>query len=119
MYLAGTKSVGSMSKSQFNVIKILATKEAWKYIGMMSDKNKILSDIAIKKIDNMSDIEVYNEVKDSNNFGKIYELLGIKSINKPLEWPDKFIKRIVTNHVSKLAEEYCVPMPELRVRSVK
>jgi len=119
MYLAGTESVSAMSKKQFNAIKILATRAAWAYVGRMSNANQILSEIAIRKIDNMTDQQIYDDVKDFNNFLRIYELLGIKSSNKPLQKQDKFIKRIINNYVSKLAEEHRIPMPKLRERSVK
>jgi hypothetical protein len=89
------------------------------YIGKLSDVNQILSVIAMKKIDGKSDQEIYDEVKDMENFVNIHELLGIRVIRQDLEHNDKFIKRIINKYVAKLADEYHIPKPKLRKRLVK
>jgi hypothetical protein len=119
MYLAGTEFISAMSKNQFDVIKILATNAAWIYVGKISDINQILSVIAIKKIDGKSDKEIYDEVKSVENFVNIHELLGIRAIKQDLGHKDKFIKRIINKYVAKLADEYHIPKPKLRERSVR
>ena len=119
MYLAGTEFISAMSKNQFDVIKILATNAAWIYVGKISDINQILSVIAIKKIDGKSDKEIYDEVKSVENFVNIHELLGIRAIKQDLEHKDKFIKRIINKYVAKLADEFHIPKPKLRERSVR
>ena len=115
-YLARFESISVNEKDQFDATNLLAAKVAWEYIGKMSDRNQILSVIAIKKIDGITDKELYDEVKDMKNFIKIRELLDIKSNKDTLRHGDKFIKRIIVEHVFKLAEEYQVPKPKLRTR---
>ena len=120
-YLAGTEFVSAKSKKKdhFDAIMVMATNAAWKYVGKMSDRNQILSVIAMEKIDGKSDKMIYDEVKDMENFIRIHELLDMKFNKKKLEFCDKFIKRIINNHVSKLAEEHHIPKPKLRERSSK
>ena len=117
-YLAGTEFVGVNSKRTFDGFKASVANAAWAYVGRKSDANEILSIIAISKINGESDNEIYDKVKDMENFVKIYELLGIRSIKQGLEYTDKFIKRIINKYVARLADEYHIPKPALRKRSV-
>ncbi len=119
MCLAGTEFISATSKNQFDVIKILAAKAAWTYIGKISDVNQVLSVIAIEKIDGKSDMEIYDEVKSMENFVNIHKLLGIRAIKQDLQCKDKFIKRVINKYVSRLADEYHIPKPKLRERSTK
>lgn len=119
MYLAGTECVGSRSENQFDALKLRVAIAAWEYVGKMSDKNEILSVIAIEKINGRNDLEIYDIVKDKENFIRIRNLLDIKSNKDALAHNDKFIKRIINDHVSKLADEHHIPKPKLRERTSK
>lgn len=116
LHLAGLNSISVNEKDHFVAFNVEAAKAAWEYVGKMSEKNQILSFIAIKKIDGMNDAEVYDKIKDMRNFLKIRELLGIKSKNGLLKHNDKFVKRIIVEHVFKLADEHHIPKPKLRAK---